>query len=203
MSRKKYKSGEKFGSWTIVKPYTANKIAALCVCVCGTEKLVNRSHLSLGKSTKCLLCYKKQMKENPIQQTHGMSKIKEYMTWKSMRNRILNPKGRDAVHYKNIKICDRWLNSFENFISDMGFMPKDGNRYSIGRIDNMGDYCPQNCRWETDIQQANNTSRTHWITYKGQTKSMSDWARELNKSYYVIRSRITQYGWSIEDALEK
>lgn len=59
------------------------------------------------------------------------------------------------------------------------------------------------CRWETDIQQQNNKSNTHWITYKGKTMSMMDWSRELNKSYYTIRSRINNYGWSIKDSFTK
>jgi len=203
MSKKIFKVGDKFTNWIIIEPYITSR-GSLCLCsLCNKKKIVYRTHLRTGASKQCLNCYKKQMKINPSNTTHGLSKTKEYLIWKAMRLRILNPQGRDKINYKNIKVCDRWNNSFLDFLTDMGNIPKDGTRYSIGRIDNDGDYCPKNCRWETDIQQANNTSRTHWITYNGETMSMKNWSRKLNKSYYVIRSRINNYGWSVEDALIK
>lgn len=203
MSRKTFEKNLRFGNWIVLDPYI-NERQALCICLlCETNHKVSRSHLRRGASTKCLNCYKKEMKIHPRSITHGLSKTKEYITWKSVKKRILNPYGRDKVNYRNIKLCQRWLDSFENFNTDMGKIPQDGKRYSIGRIDNKGDYCPENCRWETDIQQANNQSRTHWITYKGKTMSMMNWSRELNKPYFMIRSRINNYGWTIEDAFTK
>lgn len=203
MSKKTFSKGLKFGHWIIIEPYI-NGRQSLCVCtLCGNNYKVARTHLRTGASTKCIDCYKIDFRENPKRKTHGLSKTKEYSIWKGIRMRMFNPQGRDKINYKNIKMCDRWRKSFLNFLEDMGEIPADGNRYSIGRISNEGNYCPENCRWETDLQQANNTSRTHWITHNGKTMSMSDWARYLNKSYYLIRSRINNYGWSIQDAFDK
>ena len=206
MSKKTFKEGDVFGNWVVIEPYINGlKGKALCNCtLCNKRHKVRRCHLRSGNSTKCVDCYSKKMKVEPCNKTHGMTGTQVYEAWKSLRKRVYNSQGRDYKNYKQrgIGCCERWL-KFENFYEDMGAIPKDGKRYSIGRIDNDGDYCKENCRWENDIQQASNTTRTRWITFRGKTQSMADWARELDISYYKIRSRLNQYGWSVEDALTK
>ena len=85
--------------------------------------------------------------------------IVEYNTWSSMKQRCLNPNNPHYKYYggRGIKICDRWLNSFENFFTDMGKRPK--GKYSIDRIDNYGNYEPENCRWvKTELQALNKSN---------------------------------------------
>lgn len=89
--------------------------------------------------------------------THGQSnKTPEYMTWTDMRRRCLNQKAKDYPKYggRGITICDRWINSYENFLDDMGKRP--GADYSIERIDNDGNYEPSNCKWGTKLEQSRN-----------------------------------------------
>jgi len=88
--------------------------------------------------------------------THGKTETPEYTAWCSMKRRCSNPSEQDKYLYKErgIKVCDRWLNSFENFLEDMGTRPSD--KHSIDRIDVNGDYEPTNCRWADQSTQAIN-----------------------------------------------
>lgn len=119
-----------------------------------------------------------------------------YRTWSQMRQRCTNRNREDFKRYggRGIKVCDRWL-KFENFKDDM--MPTWKKDLELDRIDNNGDYSPDNCRWATRKQQMNNYSRNR--VYKG--KTIKQWAEELGINYPVLASRITRYGWSWDEAL--
>jgi hypothetical protein len=119
-----------------------------------------------------------------------------------MIQRCYNPHSNAYKDYgaKGRTVCDRWLgeHGFEHFLEDMGECP--GKKYSIGRKNNQGDYYPENCGWETDDEQAKNTSRTIFLTYDGRTMCMTDWAREKGWSVSPIRRR-KKLGWSDERIL--
>mgnify|MGYP000973178643 CR=1 FL=1 len=95
-------------------------------------------------------------KQQSSQGTHGMCYTKEYSSWMGMRSRV---KHNPSYVRKGITVDEKWQQSFEAFYQDMGPMPKDGQRYSIDRINNNGNYEPGNCRWATPSQQIAN--RTH------------------------------------------
>lgn len=134
--------------------------------------------------------------------THGLSMTREYRCWYGMKRRCLEINNPVYHNYggRGVKICDRWLNSFENFLSDMGNAPS--LKHSLDRYPNVnGDYEPSNCRWATSVEQNNNKQKTVKITYKGRTQSMKDWCRELNLPYGRIRTRY-ELNWTPEEMFE-
>jgi len=132
-------------------------------------------------------------------QTHGMSSSPEYRAWRTMISRCKNP---NASAYKNyggrgISVCQRWVESFENFLSDMGRRPSG---LSIDRINNDGNYEPGNCRWATRTEQARNSRMAKPLTFRGETMCFSAWAERTGIHWLTLYKRIKR-GWSVEKAL--
>jgi hypothetical protein len=115
-----------------------------------------------------------------------------------MRRRCLSKTFSEYFRYgaKGINICTRW-NSYENFLEDMGERPEGK---TLDRIDNSGNYEPNNCRWATPKEQSNNRSTTRIIEYNDKKQSLKMWANELNLNYRTLLGRLGR-GWSIEDTL--
>ena len=130
---------------------------------------------------------------------HRMSKTPEYKAWQQMKDRCFNL---NHPRYSNwggrgITVCDRWLN-FKNFLADMGSRPS--SKHSLNRIDNDSDYCPDNCKWSTRVEQQNNTRYNRLITIKNETKTIAQWAEKMSISHQVIRDRL-KLKWSEFDAV--
>jgi hypothetical protein len=105
-----------------------------------------------------------------------------------MRHRCRNPKVRFYRHYggRGITVCDRW-DDFAAFYADMG--PRPSPNHSIDRIDNDGPYSPENCRWATAVEQANNQRRTPRFTFRGETLSLKEWSRRTGLGYPMLLYR--------------
>lgn len=123
-----------------------------------------------------------------------------WRSWRGMRGRCLNKNASDYPRYggRGVKICDRW-GEFENFLEDMGERPEG---MTLDRIDSNGNYEPSNCRWATAQQQQENLLKNHNLTYKGVTKPMRTWAKELGLTRSMIKWRLYKLGWGIEDTFE-
>ena len=98
-----------------------------------------------------------------------------YQTWADMKSRCYNPKCKAYKYYgqRGIVVCKEWLNDFARFVSDMG--PKPDPKYTLERLDNNGNYCPENCVWETRSHQSSNRRRYKWRGTKGIRKFRNKW----------------------------
>ena len=125
---------------------------------------------------------------------HGGTKTREFKSWQAMLSRCLNKNDPRWNNYggRGIKVCDRWFNSFVNFLEDMGERP---NNKTLDRIDTNDNYNKQNCKWSSAKEQAQN--RTNNIKYKGECADTA--SKRLGGSRALVSDRI-RAGWSVESA---
>lgn len=125
---------------------------------------------------------------------HGKSKTISYKSWWSMIDRCTNAAADNYSRYggKGIKVCDRWLNSFEAFCADVGQRPSLS--HSIDRIDSGGDYEPGNCRWATKVEQQRNRAFARIIQIGTESRCVAAWCELSGLSHNTLLSRINR-GW--------
>lgn len=202
---------EKYNYLTIVStfqgkihPTSQKRMLSKCICDCGQEMIATYYDVKAGKTQSCG-CKKWDTikKANTI---HGLCESKEFHAWNALKGRCYNKNNNRYKNYgaRGITVCDRWLESFQNFITDMGEAPS--KRHSIERKDNNKNYEPGNCRWATVVEQSNNRTTNVMIAMNGEKKSIAMWCRDLGlnrKDYNRIRTRISSYGWPPEKAFEQ
>lgn len=177
--------GKVYNNWTVLKQFTikrgTRRITYLtCKCKCGKIKDVRSDKVRLGETKSCG-CVKRSF-------YHGMSGTLTYDIWAAMKYRCEKP---DHSKYKDyggrgIKVCERW-HTFTNFLEDMGEKP---DNLSLDRIDVNGNYCPENCRWATKYEQANNTRKNIFFNYYGVMKTAAEISRIENIGYFCVRRRV-------------
>ena len=194
-------TGQRFGRLLVIEKTEqrqGGEILWRCVCDCGTTKLVRGSHLRNGKTMSCsCLIYEKGRN-----QTHGLRRTRLYDIWSNLKGRCDNPKNKCYHNYggRGITYCKEW----EHFEPFWEWAMANGYRsgLTIDRIDNSKGYCPENCRWATIKEQARNRRTNHLLTYKGETKTITEWAEQYNIPPLTLQARVARYHWPVETAIE-
>ena len=197
-------AGDTFHRWTVVSRGEKDKKGRtqwLCKCECGQHRSLLGCKLKSGHSKSCG-CYSR---DRTVERSfkHGAARrgnnTPEFKAWQRMLGRCFLSTDHKYSDYggRGITVCDEWK-SFSTFLSDMGTRPSA--EHSLDRINVNGDYCPENCRWATLDQQANNKRRTIVLGYQGIVRTLSDWARVLELPSRLFRERYWR-GWTTEEIL--
>jgi hypothetical protein len=191
-------TGETFGRLT-VEAFVGNRRVGTqskrfwrCRCQCGTVIERPTSAFTTGNTSSCGCLLHDSITK------HGGYLSAVYKVWHAMIERCRNPGDPSYSDYggRGIRVCDRWQD-FAAFRNDMGPRPARG---MLERKEVNSNYEPDNCRWATPLEQANNRRNNRRITYAGETKTMADWAREKGLSKGCLKHRLDS-GWNIERAL--
>ena len=198
--------GDKFNRWTVINvlppykyPNGRERKKYICRCDCGTIRRVDMVSLTRNHSKSCGCLELEEFKKRFTK--HGMNGTQEYKCWQNMKNRCYNQKVKQYKDYggRGITVCERWLNSFENFYADMGVLPSV--KHTIERRDNDKGYSPDNCYWATRTEQAQNNRRNVLISFNGDTRNVTEWSHQTGIKAATIRARITVLNWPPEKAL--
>lgn len=197
-------SGQRFGKLTAICKHHSEwnketKISRnfwLFRCDCGKEKIIDKYSVLRGLTTSCG-CYanEQRIKKNT---KHGLfkSETRLYRCWQDMKNRCYNPTRAKYRIYgaRGIRVCDEWKHNFKAFY-DWAINNGYKENLTLDRIDVNGNYYPENCRWATLKEQANNTRRNKKITLNGVTKNLTQWLSLYNISsssyHYKINKGLT------------
>jgi len=197
-------TGRRYGRLTVIKFLGRNskKVSRwLCQCDCGNTTAVSGTNLNSKRSpTKSCGCYIAERLSAGLFKSHGKRNTPEYKVWIKIIERCENENAENYKFYggRGIKICQRWRNSFEAFLEDMGVRPSPKSQ--IDRKDSNLGYSPDNCRWVDKITQARNTRSNRREEFNGIVMCVAEWAETLGVPYYIFRNRLRN-GHSIQDTI--
>ncbi len=170
-----------------------------CQCDCGELRNVSGNDLRTGNTKSCGCLSRENSAKRLIK--HGLADTPEYLAWRALRNRCYREKDEHFARYggRGITVCDEWKDDFATFYAHVG--PRPSPLHSIHRVENNKNYEPGNVVWATKEEQANLRSTSHFIEYRGQRKTIAQWAREVGLGERTIWYRL-RHGWTTELALE-
>jgi hypothetical protein len=170
-----------------------------CLCDCGNEKAIRLHELRSGDTRSCGCLYRETIGNRA--RRHGGRKTRLYGVWHSMRARCSYPKHPywDRYGGRGIMVCHAWA----DFAVFQSWALANGYAFglTIDRIDNDGNYEPGNCRWATQKEQGQNTSTCHKITFRGETRTIAQWAEKIGLPHMTLYCRLFESRWSVERAL--
>ena len=186
-------AGKVFGKLTALRKCglgPSRNVIWLCACECGKEMMAPADKLRFGRVGSCGC--------SRLIESRGRF-IPEKQIWLGLIERCTNDKCPSWKNYgaRGIKVCERWIASFEAFFADMGRRPRGT---TIDRINNNGNYEPSNCRWVNQGEQNNNRRGNVWIEFGGERLTCAQWDRKLGFTLATVRGRLHR-GWNHEKAI--
>lgn len=198
-------TGQRFGMLTVLERCGTSKDGQkvyLCRCDCGNLKEIRSGNLRGGHTNSCgCLASKATARRNRESAVHGGCGTRLYGIWIDMRQRCSYEKSINWHLYggRGISVCDEWNESFEPF-RDWALSNGYADGLQLDRIDNDGNYEPDNCRWSTRAEQGNNRRTCVYVTIDGVTKSVTEWCSETGVNRMVAYARIRR-GWVPAEAV--
>lgn len=190
--------GQRFGRLTVIgidDRGTKGKTYWMCKCDCGAVKSVRSDSLRSGAIKSCGCLKREQDKSNLARDTHGMSKTRLYQEWQGMKDRCFNKNNARWERYggRGITVCEEWRNDFQSFCD---WATANGYRddLTLDRIDNDGNYCPENCRWATQRQQSRNRRTNIDVTIGNSTRTLMEWCEIFGLEYKTVYARYKRNG---------
>lgn len=188
--------GKRFGKLIVLEMQehiVGEDVKWKCKCDCGNEIVTKGAYLRSGKKTHCGC-------DKPF--SYRLTYPRLHCIWSGMKNRCNSSNYDRYKDYggRGITVCPEWQESFEVFCKwalENGY----ADNLTLDRIDVNGNYEPSNCRWITMFDQMGNMRKNVYITYKGETKHLSEWCRVLNFKQATIDYRL-RHGYSVEEAFE-
>ena len=174
-----------------------------CECLCGNTVIVRAPSLKSGntKSCGCLRADLGRTSEVMLKSKHNSTHTRLFRIWRGVKSRCYNPNVSEFKNYggRGIKMYDEWIDDFESF-QKWALQNGYAEDLTIDRVNNDGDYTPDNCRWTTAKVQQNNTRHNRLITFDNRTQTLKQWSEEINVPYDTLWRRLDN-GWSIGRAL--
>ena len=187
-------TGERYGKLTIIGCEKINgMIKQKCLCDCGNIAYVRYSRLTSGHKKSC----------GCLRHKYNIENKRLFNCWYGMKGRCDSSNRKDSKYYhdKGISYCDEWriYENFQKWALENGY----SDELTLDRINGDLPYCPENCRWITIEEQQRNKSNCIYFTHNGETKTISEWAREFGINRSTLYDRIYKLGYSFEEAIFK
>lgn len=198
--------GQRFGRLTAIEraENRGHHVRWRCVCDCGGETVTATDNLTSRHTTSCGCHMREIARAKELRHgawANGQRGTREWNSWAAAKGRCCNPNNAAFSDYggRGITMCDRWRDSFEAFLADMGKCPPG---LTLDRRDNDGPYSPENCRWATRREQATNYRRNVRYVVDGESLTLVEISERFGVNEATLRNRLYNMNWPIERAID-
>ncbi len=188
-------TGQRFGRLVVLEQAEQKRYGEtfwLCQCDCGNQTITTSGALRSGNCRSCGCLHREAAREQGLKgTTHGLTGTRLYRVWTNMKTRCYNKRNHNYTRWgaRGITVCDEWRDNFQAFY-DWAMANGYDDDLTIDRIDNDKGYYPENCRWATYEEQANNTRHNTHITFRGETHTLEYWSRYFGIDKTTLHYRL-------------